>query len=232
MGIIYKYTNKVNGKSYVGQTINPRLRQNYHRSASMNEKSKDYDKKFYRAIRKYGWDSFEYSVLEKCKDSEMNIKERKYIEQYDCVNNGYNITLGGEGHQWSEEWKKWYSEQCQFKNASLTFEDIVWIRECYLDGKKPSEVYPQYSHLLTHYYSFMNIWSGARYGYIMPEVFEQRGNRIKLDFDKAQDIRKLHQEGLSYDKIAVLYGVGKATVRDVIKNRTWKIQEPVSTIRG
>lgn len=225
MGIVYKYINKENKKSYIGQTVNPKQRMNYHRSASSNTNSRDYDKLFYRAIRKYGWDLFVYEILEECENEKLNERERHYIEKFDSVNNGYNVTLGGEGHQWSEEWKKWYSEQCHFKNASLAFEDIVWIRQCYLDNRKPSEVYPQFKNIITHYYSFMNIWCGARYAYVMPEVFELRPNRVKLDFEKAQDIRKLYGEGgLSYSQIAKLFNISKATVADVIKNRTWKVQ--------
>lgn len=223
MGIIYKYTNKINNKSYIGQTINPQKRKNYHKSAAFNPNARDYDKKFYRAIRKYTYEEFEYSILEECEDNIINEREKYYIQYYDSVENGYNITYGGEGQQWSEEWKQWFSEQSQFKNASLTLEDIIWIRQCYLDNKKPSEIYPQFQNILTHYYSFMNIWCGQRYSYVMPEVFKIRPNRIKLNMEKAEEIRLLYQEGMSYQQIADIYNVGKCTVRDVIKNKTWKV---------
>lgn len=41
--------------------------------------------------------------------------------------------------------------------------------------------------------------------------------------EKAEEIRLLYQEGMSYQQIADIYNVGKCTVRDVIKNKTWKV---------
>ncbi|WP_144509870.1 GIY-YIG nuclease family protein [Bacillus sp. FJAT-22090] len=232
MATIYKFTNKVNGKSYVGQTINPRQRFNAHKSSAFNPNSPEYHKRFYRDIRQYGWDNFIYEILEECEDTESKDREDFYIKALNTVEEGYNLFYSGENPSWSEETKKFASERAQFKNAVLDFEDIVYIRRAYLNGKMPSEIYEEYKEILTHYYSFMNIWCGSRYGYIMPEVFEIRPNRVKLDFEKAEEIRALYKEIPSYAKISKIYNIGVATVRDVIKYRTWKPKEPVSTISG
>lgn len=232
MAIIYKYTNLINGKSYIGQTTLPENRKSSHKSSSLNPNSKDYEKVFYRAIRKYGWENFSYEILEECDISELQERECYYMELFNSVENGYNIQLAGEGRQWTEERKIYLSQISQFKNSPLDYEDVVYIRQAYLDGKKPSEIYPEFKHIFTHYFSFLNVWTGSRYRYIMPEVFEIRPNRVKLDYEKAQEIRLLYSEGLSYAKIATIYGVGRATVRDVIKEHTWKTKEPVSTISG
>ena len=56
-----------------------------------------YDYPLYRAFRKYGIENFSFEVIEKCFLEELNSKEKKYIEQYDCiVPKGYNQTLGGQ----------------------------------------------------------------------------------------------------------------------------------------
>lgn len=60
-GVIYKYTSP-SGKCYIGQTVNETRRKYGHRNNAFNGNHKDYDKPFYRAIRKYGWDSFEYRI--------------------------------------------------------------------------------------------------------------------------------------------------------------------------
>ena len=58
-GIIYKFTCKITGKSYVGQTTKNRLktRINRHKTCNLNLH-------FYNARDKYGWDNFEFSIIE------------------------------------------------------------------------------------------------------------------------------------------------------------------------
>lgn len=51
----------------------------------------------YRAIRKYGLDNFEFSVIEECAIIELDEKEEFYIQQYNTViPYGYNMSLGGQ----------------------------------------------------------------------------------------------------------------------------------------
>ena len=89
---IYKITNKINKKSYIGQTIRPvNERWNEHKSR-FNKK----DTKLARAIRKYGLENFEFSTIYEANTiEELNKIEKKYIENLDTVNNGYNIKEGG-----------------------------------------------------------------------------------------------------------------------------------------
>lgn len=91
---IYKAINKVNGKVYIGFDSKYPNRITVHKSASKNQ-----DCKFYRAIRKYGWDNFEWEILYQSADRDytLNIMETYFINEYDSLNNGYNSTLGGEG---------------------------------------------------------------------------------------------------------------------------------------
>lgn len=100
-GVIYKYVNKSNGKVYIGQTVNETKRKNEHKRRS--KKQKQIQSAFYNAIDKYGWDNFEYSVLETINaetleelKAKLNPLEIKYIQEYDSYNNGYNNTLGGD----------------------------------------------------------------------------------------------------------------------------------------
>lgn len=102
--IIYKATNKINNKSYIGQTIKSlRSRKSQHLADSIR---KNYN--FHKAIQKYGIDSFSWEILCECDSKEeMDEMEFHYIIQYDTYRNGYNCTFGGEGshgHKHSEEW--------------------------------------------------------------------------------------------------------------------------------
>ena len=63
MYYIYKFTNKTNGKIYIGQTNNIQKRKNGHKSESFNEKSAGYNLPFHAAIRKYGWENFNFDIL-------------------------------------------------------------------------------------------------------------------------------------------------------------------------
>lgn len=94
---IYKITNLINGKSYIGQSVNIQKRFNAHRSAAFNPNNKNYDFPLYRAIRKYGIENFKFEVLEECTKSELDTKEVWYISQYQTHSKkGYNQDDGGD----------------------------------------------------------------------------------------------------------------------------------------
>lgn len=54
-------------------------------------------RKFYNAVRKYGWESFIYGVIEECDDCSLLEKEIFYIEKFNTFKCGYNSTIGGNG---------------------------------------------------------------------------------------------------------------------------------------
>lgn len=97
---IYKITNKVNGKIYIGQSVNILDRWNHHKSCCNNEKCHEYNSPFYRALRKYGVDNFNFDIIEECPVEELDDKEIIYIQKYNSFihigdSNGYNNTIGG-----------------------------------------------------------------------------------------------------------------------------------------
>lgn len=95
---IYKITNKVNGKLYIGQSINIAQRWKAHKTRPFNFNSTQYESPLYRAIRKYGLSNFTFEVLEECTEEELNQKEKSYIAYYQSCNpeKGYNLTTGGQ----------------------------------------------------------------------------------------------------------------------------------------
>lgn len=90
---IYKITNLINGKSYIGQSSM------IERRWSEEKRNKNNGKKLEKAINKYGIKNFSFEILEECLQEELNLKEMNYIEKFNSVKNGYNITLGGEGYR-------------------------------------------------------------------------------------------------------------------------------------
>jgi len=96
-GQIYKIFNKVNGKSYIGQTIHSvNARKSSHIYESIKGKCKCI---IHKAIKKYGVDNFEWSILRDClsKDELNNAEIEEIIKNRShCSEYGYNQTLGGD----------------------------------------------------------------------------------------------------------------------------------------
>lgn len=87
---IYKITNLLNQKVYIGQSVDIEQRWKKHCFTKDNCA-------IHKAIQKYGEKNFSFEVLEECKQEELNDKEIYYINKYNSYTNGYNMTLGGEG---------------------------------------------------------------------------------------------------------------------------------------
>ena len=103
MAHIYKITNLINGKLYIGKTEldPPTKRWDEHRWSKNVIRQKN--RPLYAALRKYGLENFKFEILEECDNPEE--REMYYIEKYrtyvgfeDC--NGYNATLGGDGKKY------------------------------------------------------------------------------------------------------------------------------------
>lgn len=91
---IYKIVNNITGKVYIGYDSNwPKRKQShiYH--------TKDRNQYIYQSIRKYGINNFTWEPIYQSKDGIhcLSVMESYFIKEYDSFNNGYNLTLGGEG---------------------------------------------------------------------------------------------------------------------------------------
>ena len=96
---IYKITNLVNGKCYIGQSVDIEDRWLKHKTSAFDSNRKEYEYPIYRAIRKYGIDNFSFDVVEKCEEDDLNQLEIYYIDYFQShfYKNGYNLTNGGDG---------------------------------------------------------------------------------------------------------------------------------------
>lgn len=92
VGIVYQIRNKIDNKKYIGQT-----------TRSLNNRINDYKRGFgndymNNAFKKYGWDNFEFSIIDTAQTiEELNTKEIKYILDFNTNDKktGYNIHDGG-----------------------------------------------------------------------------------------------------------------------------------------
>jgi group I intron endonuclease len=126
---LYKITNRLNEKIYVGQTIEPTKRWYQHRRDAASPK---YPIHF--AINKYGVHNFEFEVIATClNQDDANFLEENLIKQYNSLakdGKGYNISLGGMVAPKSEEWK----QSMRDWHASLTPEERARISKKQADA--------------------------------------------------------------------------------------------------
>lgn len=96
--IVYKYTNKINGKVYIG--ITSKSLHTRHREHMKSLKDGTY---FHNAIKKHGIDAFDLQIIDKAETrDELCQLEKHYIELYKSFayrddSKGYNCTIGGDG---------------------------------------------------------------------------------------------------------------------------------------
>lgn len=98
MGYIYKITNTLNGKIYIGQTVKSiQKRFTQHK----NNSNKPYFSQIvlYKAFNKYGFENFVCEQIEEVENHLLDEREKYWIEYYDSYFNGYNSTLGGRATQ-------------------------------------------------------------------------------------------------------------------------------------
>lgn len=101
--IIYLVTNKLNGKQYIGQTI-----QTIQARWSLHGKPTSKCPYLKNAIQKYGKDNFSISILASCKTKkELDQTEEYFIALYNTLApNGYNLTRGGNNKEITEKTRK------------------------------------------------------------------------------------------------------------------------------
>lgn len=86
--VIYKITNP-NNRVYIGQSIDIKRRFRYYRNLQCKGQPR-----LYNSLKKYGWETHIFEIIEKCKFEDLNIRERYWQEYYDVLDNdkGMNCT--------------------------------------------------------------------------------------------------------------------------------------------
>ncbi len=125
-GYIYKISNTVNDKVYIGLTTrDPHTRFSEHCVA---------DSLIGRAIRKHGVGSFRVEVIDEATNKiDLCQKERYWIREYDSFKNGYNNTNGGEG-----------VDQVVYIENKYTDLQIRFLEQCDKERHDPIDVHDSY----------------------------------------------------------------------------------------
>lgn len=160
---IYKITNLINNKSYIGCSKNIEHRWIAHKSESVIDKRPQYNYSIHKAFRKYGIDNFKFEIIELLPEEDLFDREIYWIKYYNTFNNGYNETEGGQSGP--------ISLGEDNPNVKLTDLDVISIRTQLLSGKMASEVFPQFCDKISKS-GFDHIWRGEAWPHILPEAID------------------------------------------------------------
>lgn len=236
---IYKITNNINGKCYIGKSNNIDRRFRDHKRLAFTEGHKEYDKALYQAFRKYGLENFTFEIIEFIEDENdyENIsgnREKYWIEFYDSYNNGYNESLGGDGGS-----SKGHCQGSANGRSLLTEEDVIFIRTKFKEGCGKAECYKYFEDKIS-FGGFGKVWLGYTWSHIMPEVFTKenikrnatRGRSCSeahlhqrlLSDDEVRQIRQWRKEKITYKEIQKRLNnkVSLSTLKDIGNYRTYK----------
>lgn len=168
--LIYKITNLVNNKVYIGLTTTSlQKRWNVHKCISKQKNSH-----LYNAIRKYGIHNFSIEQIDSTSDfKKLGELERYYIALYDSQNpeKGYNITAGGESNQLDAN-----------PRAKLSLNEVIQIRRLYAScaiGCK--DCWKIFSDKIS-YSAFEKIYEGQTWTSVMPEVYNEENKTLHKKF--------------------------------------------------
>ena len=95
-GSIYYIKNQVNGKGYVGKTLNS-IQNRFQEHVADSQKTRCEKRPLYDAMNKYGVENFTIELLETAPYDKLSEREQYWIAQKDTYKNGYNATRGGDG---------------------------------------------------------------------------------------------------------------------------------------
>lgn len=175
---IYKITNKINQKSYIGKSknIEERWKQHLRPSSWQREPTK----LLYKAFKKYGINNFNFNVLEIINDdyqNKSNQQEQYWINQFNTYQNGYNSTKGGDGGTTVLSPRKKYGK--------VTIEEVYYLRKRYVECRYPASLIyeKEFKHKITKR-GFQAIWLGERAKEIMPEIFTEENKKRQIQLSR------------------------------------------------
>lgn len=214
-GIIYKITNLINKKEYVGCTIYPikkRFEEHIYRCLKT-----DSNTKFCNSVRKYGVKNFNVEIIEECDISIIYEREKFYIKEFKSYDNGLNSTFGGEGclgYTHSPEIRQKISENVKNGNShkGKTYEELY--------GDKADEEREKRR---------MSVKKG--WDSISDEKKENRVNKLtettrknsKYGVELIKEIKNKFKEGFKIGEVSDIYPqFNKGYLSAIKNNKRWK----------
>lgn len=195
-GFIYKITNRVNGKVYIGQTrftVEHRFKQHLK-----NYNVEHRTQPLYMAFAKYGIENFKVSTLEECPINKLDEKEIFWIAKYDSFKNGYNATLGG-------------SKGCKYFWTDNQYEEI---RSMYLSGFTSQKIAEQFE-----------VSAYTIIGILKSMGVKIKGNPLDMNKMEREEFIQWYKNGASLKYLADKYNTDKMSVRRFLERYNVDLRE-------
>ena len=196
---VYKITNKINGKFYIGSSTNIKQRWNSHKERYNNPNCKEYNKPLYEDMRKYGINNFVFRII--CKEDNESLlreKENKIIKATNAERIGYNTSIKAQKHP----------------NHKLFLDDVILIRELRSNNESMQKTFEKFKDRIS-YSGFCKIWKYETWNEILLDKKDQykpnysnpgdKNPRAKLTNSEVSFIRKQKKLGKSQKEIYKLF---------------------------
>ena len=184
-GIIYKITNKLNGKVYIGQTVQTfKRRIKSHKSHLQCQKH--HNELLQKVYNKYGWEAFEAEIIETCDVKDIDERERFWISKYKATDHdfGYNFESGGnELKKHNLSTIKKFILSSRGENNKIQASDVETIKRRLIEGDSLTDVARDFAVSKSCIYRIKNL---QNWEYIAPEL-----NEILINTDTSRKINHL-----------------------------------------
>ncbi len=227
---IYKITNLLNEKVYIGQSTYIERRFSQHKSPY--EWSRHPSNELYGDMNTMGIKNFSFEIIEECPLELLEEKEIYWTKYYNAVETGYNKVYGTPIGSENDKGER-------HPNHKLTEQDVIDIRTRYNNKERCKEVETLYSNKIGHS-GFSKVWKGETWTHIMMEVYTpenknfhlhntgQNGSqngRSKLTEEDVYAIRMRKKNRETWQEVYKDYQyteITEGSFKNVWYNRNWK----------
>lgn len=218
---VYCIKNMVNGKKYIGSSINIEERWASHKRALKN--GTHHSPHLQYAWDKYGKENFDFYIIEECSDLERVDREQFYIDLYESYNHdkGYNISKSAATCVIPEEDRN-YGEKCHTniypesmaKQAIelLQLGKYTYSQVATLSGLPEATIYAIVYH---------KNWRQLGKDVLFPSPNKEERKNVKLNRSNVEEIIQSFLKGETNKEISEKYGVDQKTISDIRNHKTW-----------